>query len=61
MGADLSVRDCIRRAMSASEIAESCADPQLRDAFYDLCTEWLARADEHGRGAAHEPPRAEAG
>lgn len=34
----------ILRALHASEIAESCPDPELREAFEALTSTWLAMA-----------------
>lgn len=36
--------DLILRALHASEIAESCSDPDLRQAFEALTSTWLAMA-----------------
>lgn len=36
--------DFILRALHASEIAESCPDPELRQAFEDLTSTWLSMA-----------------
>lgn len=42
--------DLILRALHASEIAESCPDPELRQAFEALTTTWLTLA------AGEDPP-----
>ena len=37
--------ECILRALTASEIADSCVEPSLRRWFLDLSSTWLARAE----------------
>jgi hypothetical protein len=46
--ADLSVGECVLRALIASEIADSCPDPSLRRSFFELTSTWLVRAGEIG-------------
>ncbi len=36
--------DCILRALTAAEIAESTYEPRLRQSFYDLSVSWLGKA-----------------
>ena len=39
-----STRECILRALSAAEIAETTYRPDLRRSFSDLAETWLVRA-----------------
>lgn len=35
----------VLRALAASEIAESCSEPAIRQSFVDLTAAWLAQAE----------------
>lgn len=35
----------VLRAMAASEIAESCSEPTIRQSFVELTARWLAEAE----------------
>ncbi|MFC3070186.1 hypothetical protein [Phenylobacterium soli] len=48
----------ILRALHASEIAESCPDPELRQAFQDLTGTWLAMAAGEDRDEQTVQPSA---
>jgi hypothetical protein len=59
MADDLSVGECILRALQASEIADSCPEPKLRQSFFDLSSTWLSRAElgaQAKRAGAGAPP-----
>ena len=55
--AQLTPGECILRALTASEIADSCTEPSLRSWFLDLTSSWLARAEggspEASEGSDH--------
>jgi|KBSSwiStaDraftv2_1062776.scaffolds.fasta_scaffold685120_2 hypothetical protein len=39
-------RECVLRALVATEIADTCTEPALRDSFFQLAEQWLDRAYE---------------
>ena len=45
MPAEMTPRDAVNRALAAMEIAESCLDPTLRNAFTELAGTWLREAE----------------
>jgi hypothetical protein len=50
-----SARECVLRALAASEIAESCNRADLRASFFALSEQWLLEAqqfEEAGQGGA---------
>lgn len=51
--ADGSSQDFVLRALAASEIAESCTEPRIRQSFFALAEDWLRAA---GRAEAPEAP-----
>jgi hypothetical protein len=42
--------DYVLRALAASEIAESCPDPEIRRSFLKLAAHWLWAAEARPRG-----------
>jgi hypothetical protein len=42
--------DYVRRALAASEIAESCPDPAIRRSFLSLAARWLWAAQDGREG-----------
>jgi len=42
--------DYVRRALAASEIAESCPDPAIRRSFMTLAARWLWTAQARRQG-----------
>ena len=42
----LTSRDFVVRALAATEIAESCPEPDLKAAFFALAELWLERAEQ---------------
>jgi len=42
--------DYVRRALAASEIAETCPDPAIRRSFLGLAARWLWAAQDRRRG-----------
>lgn len=49
--ADRTSQDFVLRALAASEIAESCTEPRIRESFFALAEDWLREA---GRAEAPE-------
>lgn len=43
---DESRREYVLRALAATEIADSCAEPTLRASYLELAEQWLDRAEE---------------
>jgi len=53
--------DYVRRALAASEIAESCPEPAIRRSFLSLAAHWLWAAQSTRQGfcgKADDPERA---
>jgi hypothetical protein len=54
----------VLRALAASEIAESCTEPAIRESFFELAAAWLSEAEKaYGdrradRGSALDGPAA---
>jgi hypothetical protein len=38
-------QECVLRALTATEIAETCHEPRLRASFFELAESWLDRAE----------------
>lgn len=54
---EASAQDFVLRALAASEIAESCTEPRIRESFFALAEGWLkeaGRAEDRGKGSAAE-------
>ena len=54
---DASAQDYVLRALAASEIAESCTEPNIRQRFFALAEDWLmaaGRAVDAGEAAGLE-------
>jgi hypothetical protein len=47
---EASAQDFVLRALAASEIAESCTEPRIRESFFALAEGWLKEA-----GRAEDP------
>ena len=41
---DATAQDYVLRALAASEIADSCTEPRIRESFFALAESWLAEA-----------------
>jgi hypothetical protein len=51
---EASAQDFVLRALAASEIAESCTEPRIRESFFALAEGWLKEAGrvEDGGGSS---------
>jgi hypothetical protein len=49
---EASAQDYVLRALAASEIAESCTEPKIRQSFYALAEGWLRAAGRAEEGRA---------
>lgn len=45
-------KECVLRALAATEIAESSSDPSLRASFFSLAEHWLEMAEARDPEAA---------
>ncbi|HEY8572779.1 hypothetical protein [Phenylobacterium sp.] len=50
------VHDFVLRALAASEIAESCSQPAIKQSFVSLTARWLAEAERAGEQARRARP-----
>ena len=48
-------RECIKRAEYCANLAENEADPQLRELFAKLATQWVEVARDNTNAIAHKP------
>jgi len=42
-------KECVLRALAATEIADSCSEPQIRERFFSLAEHWLDLAEQGAR------------
>lgn len=55
---ETSAQDFVLRALAASEIAESCTEPRIRESFFALAEGWLKEAGRaEGVGEAASTPQ----
>lgn len=55
---EASAQDFVLRALAASEIAESCTEPRIRESFFALAEGWLQEAGR-AEDRREAPPESE--
>jgi hypothetical protein len=55
---EASAQDFVLRALAASEIAESCTEPRIRESFFALAEGWL-KAAGRAEDVSEVPPAPE--